>query len=120
MIAKLTVEGEIAFAPHLDRWQREIRWLQPVIYFPDALNSVIVGNNPGCDVRAALTEPLIVTFNGSRRLWSWSFPSAPWRTGGFRQSSFELDCLSGSTGSTIKLLGELIENPISFDKQEEI
>ncbi len=94
-------EGDAVFSKHLDICQNRSRWQQPVIYLPDTRTEISVGDKPGCDVRIASLEPMIISYekgNFSRYDDISGSPQKQKEKGG---SSLDIEVRSGTTQSDV-------------------
>jgi hypothetical protein len=108
LVASLIVEG-VEIAPHVDRWQQDVRSLKPLVYFPEGRTTLLVGNMPGCDLSTAImTTPLNITYDSKEDQWTWFVPDNTNLLNGTSKSPMNLEYADQGSGQTLSLRGERI------------
>ena len=114
LVASLIVEG-VEIAPHVDRWQQDVRSLKPLVYFPEGRTTLLVGNMPGCDLSTAImTTPLNITYDSKEDQWTWFVPDNTKLLNGASKSPMNLEYADQSLGQKLSLRGDRISGPASL------
>jgi len=119
ILAELRIEQGAEIARHLDRWQGEARWRQPVVYLPHEPTTLLIGATAGCDLYApSLSDGVALTYNKNNDEWSWEWPLAPWLEGGRSPADLDLKLNVADSSRAIRLLGGRLPQPRTLGQLE--
>lgn len=112
IVAELRIEQGAEIARHLDRWQGETRWQQPVVYLPRGRTTLLIGATAGCDLHApSLPYGLALTYDEQTDEWSWEWPLASWLKGGRAPAGLALTLNETDPPRAVRLVGSRLLQP---------
>jgi hypothetical protein len=120
IVAELRIEQGAEIARHLDRWQSEARWQQPVVYLPHGRTTLLIGAKAGFDLYApSLSDGLALTYDVETDEWMWEWLFAPWRKGGRSSHELALTLNAADSPQAVRLLGGRLPQPQKLGELED-